>query len=436
MVGVLEKVSGAIEILERVVAELEPETFDGPHAADLLQQLAVGERLCAAAKTLMVRRVDDSRLWRREGHRSAAVLACGDHRRVGRRGHRDACDGVGTRCVAVHRERVPRRRVVGSAGQRDHCRGRRQPRQRRGAARARPILVVQGPARSVPRGARLGSRRCRTCSQVARVAPRSTAGPTRTTARIGSMSGCIPRPVLGSMLHSVRRSTICSRKRAAAGRREPYAATPPTRSVVLVCGGPTRPVDVKLTVDHAAMMRGHTEPGETCTIDGIGSVPVSAARVTARRCTHQCAGTRRHRDHHRDVAETNDPCSAASGARSPVPGVRSHRLQQRPVPADRPHRADRARWSDEPREHVAHLHALSRSQDVLAPGWSSVPGAREHSCLLLGRARRHDAPRTRRRAPRGRRAPRRRPSSTPSSPAWQRWSRRTRRRSRRGRCRR
>ena len=72
MVGVLEEISGAIEILERVVAVLEPATFDGPRAGDLATALARGERLCAAGKTFMARRVDDSRVWRHDGHRSGA----------------------------------------------------------------------------------------------------------------------------------------------------------------------------------------------------------------------------------------------------------------------------------------------------------------------------------------------------------------------------
>ena len=72
MAGVLEQISGAIAVLEHVVGELEPATFDGTRAADLVEALGRGERLCAAGKALMARRVDDSRVWRRDGHRSGA----------------------------------------------------------------------------------------------------------------------------------------------------------------------------------------------------------------------------------------------------------------------------------------------------------------------------------------------------------------------------
>jgi hypothetical protein len=36
---------------------------------------------------------------------------------------------------------------------------------------------------------------------------------------------------------------------------------------------------VRLRVDLAAFLRGHTEPGETCSIPGVGSVPVASARA-------------------------------------------------------------------------------------------------------------------------------------------------------------
>lgn len=58
--------------LERVVAELEPELFDGVDAAALVEQFTAIERLGAAGKALMARRVEESNVWRREGHRSAA----------------------------------------------------------------------------------------------------------------------------------------------------------------------------------------------------------------------------------------------------------------------------------------------------------------------------------------------------------------------------
>jgi hypothetical protein len=46
--------------------------------------------------------------------------------------------------------------------------------------------------------------------------------------------------------------------------------------------GPTRPPAViNIRVDHAALTRGHTNPGEICEIEGIGPVPVQTVRAAA-----------------------------------------------------------------------------------------------------------------------------------------------------------
>ena len=175
-----------------------------------------------------------------------------------------------------------------------------------------------------------------------------------------------------------------------AGRREPYAAYAADALVALVCGGPSRPVDVKLTVDHAAIMRGHTEPGETCTIDGIGTVPVSVARSLLDDALISVLV----RDGTEIITVTSPKRTIPAAlrrvleARYPECGV--HRLQQRPVPADRPHRADRARRSDEPREHVAHLHALSRSQDVSRLGGRRLRERAHTGASSSAGRRRHD----------------------------------------------
>jgi hypothetical protein len=48
--------------------------------------------------------------------------------------------------------------------------------------------------------------------------------------------------------------------------------------VALAAEGPCKPVEVRVTVDSAALARGHTEPGERCEIDRVGPVPVATAR--------------------------------------------------------------------------------------------------------------------------------------------------------------
>ena len=49
--------------------------------------------------------------------------------------------------------------------------------------------------------------------------------------------------------------------------------------VALASEGPCKPVEVRITVDSAALARGHTATGERCEIDRVGPVPVTTARA-------------------------------------------------------------------------------------------------------------------------------------------------------------
>jgi hypothetical protein len=69
---VFEEVREAVATLDAAARELDPGRLDGHDAAELLDDFARGERLCAAAKALLARRVDDANVWRESGHRSAA----------------------------------------------------------------------------------------------------------------------------------------------------------------------------------------------------------------------------------------------------------------------------------------------------------------------------------------------------------------------------
>jgi hypothetical protein len=64
-----------------------------------------------------------------------------------------------------------------------------------------------------------------------------------------------------------------------AGRREPRAAYAADALVALAAEGPCKPVEVHVTVDSAALARGHTERGERCEIKGVGPAPVTTARA-------------------------------------------------------------------------------------------------------------------------------------------------------------
>ncbi|MGH8922469.1 MAG: hypothetical protein ACRD0H_29725, partial [Actinomycetes bacterium] len=67
-----EGLEGAIEVLERVVGELDPDSLSSEGAMAAVEAFALGERLCATGKALAARRVEDTEGYRDAGHRSAA----------------------------------------------------------------------------------------------------------------------------------------------------------------------------------------------------------------------------------------------------------------------------------------------------------------------------------------------------------------------------
>src|SRR2546429_2168540 len=70
---------------------------------------------------------------------------------------------------------------------------------------------------------------------------------------------------------------FCGARRA--GRREPRAAYAADALVALASESPCKPVEVRVTVDSAALARGHTAAGERREIDRGGPVPVTTARA-------------------------------------------------------------------------------------------------------------------------------------------------------------
>ena len=58
--------------LEQISHELIPRTLQAQRAAELFNDAARAERLCAAIKSRLARRVEETKVWRESGHRSAA----------------------------------------------------------------------------------------------------------------------------------------------------------------------------------------------------------------------------------------------------------------------------------------------------------------------------------------------------------------------------
>ncbi len=67
-----EEVRSAVSALEVVSRGLEPWRLDGRDASGLVELAARCERICASIKALGARRVEETKVWRERGHRSAA----------------------------------------------------------------------------------------------------------------------------------------------------------------------------------------------------------------------------------------------------------------------------------------------------------------------------------------------------------------------------
>jgi hypothetical protein len=70
--GVSEKLRSAAALLDEVVADLEPGTFDVSGAKRLVDLFTRCERLAVAGRGRAARRVEQATSWKRSGHRSAA----------------------------------------------------------------------------------------------------------------------------------------------------------------------------------------------------------------------------------------------------------------------------------------------------------------------------------------------------------------------------
>lgn len=72
--GVVAKLDSALAALSAVVSDLDPSALGGRDATSLYRLLVGIERRCQAGKTLLAPRIDESLVWRDEGHRNASVM--------------------------------------------------------------------------------------------------------------------------------------------------------------------------------------------------------------------------------------------------------------------------------------------------------------------------------------------------------------------------
>ena len=271
--------------MRHAVGRLDPACTRADDAARLLEVFCEIERLAAAGRTLLTKRAAESKIWQREGHRTAAAWISAKT---------DMPLGLAIASVetAARLQELPDTQQAFREGQLSEARAREVASAAAEAPDRERELLAFAQTRSIGE-LREECRRVRAAAapdELARYEAirrsryfRSWSeadGAVRLDARLTPDAGAA---VLATI--DARKNEIFKEARRA-GRREPYQAYAADALVSLATGdtrgaapGPRAMVHVR--VDHAALMRGHAEAGEVCEIPGIGPIPVATARALA-----------------------------------------------------------------------------------------------------------------------------------------------------------
>ena len=278
---------GIASALRAVVAGFEPAGLDGEAAIRALELFGEMERLVAAGKALAARQVEVTRAWQSRGARSAAHLVaatCGSSVRSAVETLETArrLDDLPATAEALRSGRLSVAQassIVSAAGDRPAVES-----ELVAAAGSESLPALQQRCRAVRAEgteARAGCERIRAHRYLrhwsdgegalclsARLCPDD--GAKLLAAIDAQRTGASSPPPAGTAGGSRTRPM-----RPTPWWRWPMAERDPSK-------GPAAMVQVR--VDHAALVRGHVEEGETCDIPGVGPIPVAAARALAADC--------------------------------------------------------------------------------------------------------------------------------------------------------
>jgi uncharacterized protein DUF222 len=267
-----------LEALKQISYELEPSRLEAHRAAEVFEDAACAERLCTAIKSRLARRVEETKVWRESGHRSAAhwmAEATGE------------TVGAAARTLETARalERLPDTEGAFRSGRLSETQAAEitnavacDPSAESALLEAAATTSVKGlrdECRAVRAGAEADDQAWARRLHEARRAHKwiDPDGVYRLEARLA--------PDAGARFDSAWEGHIdrIFREARHADRHEPRAAYAADALVALAGEGPCKPVEVRVTVDSGALARGHTKTGERCEVDGGGPVPVTTARA-------------------------------------------------------------------------------------------------------------------------------------------------------------
>ena len=279
--SVLTELQTTLATQRRALDALEPGCLSGEDALALLAVLTEGERVLAAGRTALAKRVEDSNLWRTSGEPSAAhFLANQTGTSVGR-----ARAGLET---AERLEQLPATAEAFRAGKLSETQveavvdaAARNP--------ARSSACWSGPSGFTLRQLRDECRRVRNAGRDGRAvyeAIRRARSLRTWTDGEGAFCGAFrTTPDTGARMLAALDAEIEAvfKEAGKENRREPRQAYAMDALAALVCSGgggrrPQQTIEIGVLVDHTAMLRGHTEAGEVCEIPGMGPVPVAVVK--------------------------------------------------------------------------------------------------------------------------------------------------------------
>jgi hypothetical protein len=274
---VFARVRAAIAELEATSRDLEPACLDGRDAAALVELAARGERICAAIKARGARRVDETKVWREDGHRSAAHFVAETA---------GTTVGAAARTLETARalDELPATDEAFRAGELSETQA-AEITGAAGADRGAEAALLAAAAEQSVKGLRDRCRQVRAgaeaddeawarrlhCGRRAhrwKEADGTWRADIRLTPDAGARVDSAWDAHLERIFHEARR----------AGRREPLEAYAADAFVATMTEGPCKPTEVRLDLTAAALPRGHTKAGERCEING-SPVPVTTARA-------------------------------------------------------------------------------------------------------------------------------------------------------------
>lgn len=272
MGGMSVGLGSALSTLRHAVADLEPRLLTGDDALEALRVLAEIERIAAACRLDVARRVDDANVWRSTGDRSAAHLVA-----------RETGTAVGTAAAALDTarrlDRLPDTKQAFAAGLLSEA----QAREVASAAETpeQEARLLQAAATQSLTGLRTEAQVVRAANHPERLAGLRARRSCRTwtdqegffrlDARLAPDDGARVRAVLDA-----HRAKLFSAAHAA-GEREAFDAYTADALVAAVASGGDVRAELVVRCDLAPLRAGHVHDGEVCEIPGVGPVPLQAA---------------------------------------------------------------------------------------------------------------------------------------------------------------